>query len=257
MTNPVIPTSKNVESQDASTAEKLFVKHLDEYIAQSPFSNYEKSLSFAKYIPRQALSKFLCRYEIFKHILAVDGSIIECGVRHGGGLMTWAQLSAVLEPVNYTRKIVGFDTFAGFPSLSAGDEKSRSIHARPGGFAVDSYEDLCRAIELYNANRPLGHMHKVELVKGDAVQTIPQYVADNPHLVVSLLYLDFDIYEPTKTALTCLVPRMPKGAVIAFDELNSPHWPGETKAVLDTLGIRKLAVKRFTFNSYISYAVLE
>lgn len=257
MTNQTNPTFGSIESQDATAAEKLYVKRLEQYITESPFTNYEKAVSFAKYVPRQALSKFLCKYEIFKHILEVDGSIIECGVRHGGGLMTWAQLSAVFEPVNYTRKIVGFDTFTGFPGLSAGDDKSRSIHARTGGLAVDSYEDLSRAIDLYDANRPLGHMRKVELIKGDAVQTIPQYVTNNPHLVVSLLYLDFDIYEPTKTALEYLFPRMPKGAVIAFDELNNPHWPGETKAALDTLGIGKLAVRRFTFNSYISYAVLE
>ena len=50
---------------------------------------------------------------------------------------------------------------------------------------------------------------------------------------MSLLYLDFDLYEPTK----CAFPRMPKGAVVAFDELNHAAWPGETMALLDTLGI--------------------
>jgi hypothetical protein len=80
-------------------------------------------------------------------------------------------------------------------------------------------------------NRPVGHVPKVELVKGDANITIPKYIEDNPHVVVSLLYLDFDIYEPTKTALKYFIPRMPKGSIIAFDELNSPHWPGGTIAV--------------------------
>ena len=35
----------------------------------------------------------------------------------GGGLLTWAQFSAIYEPYNHTRRIVGFDTFAGFPNL--------------------------------------------------------------------------------------------------------------------------------------------
>ena len=38
--------------------------------------------------------------------------------------MTWAKLSAILEPVNLTRRIYGFDTFAGFPSLSEKDQVS-------------------------------------------------------------------------------------------------------------------------------------
>jgi hypothetical protein len=36
---------------------------------------------------------------------------------------------------------------------------------------------------------------------------------------VSLLYLDFDIYEPTAVALEHFLPRMPKGSIVAFDEL--------------------------------------
>ena len=49
---------------------------------------------------------------------------------------------------------------------------------------------------------------------------------------MSLLFLDFDLYEPTKAALEQFVPRMPRGAVLAFDELDNPIWPGETKALL-------------------------
>jgi hypothetical protein len=47
-----------------------------------------------------------------------------------------------------------------------------------------------------------------------------------------LLYLDFDVYEPTKAAIEALRPHMPKGAAIVFDELYSRQWPGETLALL-------------------------
>jgi hypothetical protein len=33
-------------------------------------------------------------------------------------------------------------------------------------------------------------------------------------------------------------------------------FPGETLAVIDELGLNGLEVKRFTFDSYVSYAVL-
>ena len=45
--------------------------------------------------------------------------------------------------------------------------------------------------------------------------------------------------------------------MIFFDELNSKDWIGETKAVLDTIGIHKLKIERFSFDSHISYAVIE
>ena len=82
---------------------------------------YDKLRNFTKYVRRQDISRFLCRFEIFKRQLHVKGSIVECGVHHGGGLMTWAHFSATLEPYNYHRKIIGFDTFEGFPSVAPQD----------------------------------------------------------------------------------------------------------------------------------------
>jgi hypothetical protein len=74
--------------------------------------------------------------------------------------------------------------------------------------------------------------------------------------VVSLLFFDFDLYEPTKVALENFLPRMPKGSIIAFDELDNPLWPGETRALLETIGINALKIKRIDFDPYIGYAVI-
>jgi hypothetical protein len=234
-----------------------FLKKLEEYFTNSDGKVIDKLSNFTKYVPRQNLTTFIAKYEIFKKILDVEGAIIECGVRFGGGLMAFSQLSSIFEPVNHTRKIVGFDTFSGFPNLSIHDKGSTSPFAHKGGFSVDSFNDLKKCIELFDMNRFIGDIPKVELIKGNAVKTIPKYTKENPHTVVSLLYLDFDIYEPTKVALRHFVPRMPKGGVIVFDELNAKAWVGETKAVMDTLGIRNLRIKRFDFNSYMSYVVLD
>jgi hypothetical protein len=217
----------------------------------------EKVDAFAKFASRQALAKFLARYEIFKRVLNVNGSIVECGVLHGGGLMTYAKLSAIFEPVNHTRRIIGFDTFAGFPSISPKDSVGTSDHLTVGGLTGSSQADVERAIALFDLNRPLNHISKVELVVGDLTRTATDYVERNPHLVVAMLYLDVDLYEPTKIALETFVPRMPKGAIICFDELNASIFPGETMAVLETLGLRNLRIERFTTDPYISYCVLE
>jgi hypothetical protein len=49
---------------------------------------------------------------------------------------------------------------------------------------------------------------------------------------------------------------MPKGAVLAFDELNDRNRPGETVALTETLGIENLQLKHFPFDPHICYAVL-
>ena len=243
--------------QYRSEKELSYMDLLKQKLSDSSLSILERMISFPMYVPRQTLATFLYKYELFKKILNVHGSIVECGVAYGAGLMAFAQFSTIFEPVNYTRKIIGFDTFSGFPKISAQDGKSGDAHCKEGGMAVDSYAELQQCAELYDQNRPIGHIPKVELVRGDATKSIPQYIKDNPHLVVSLLYLDFDIYDPTLVALNHFVRRMPKGAVIAFDELCHPEWPGETLAVLKELGINNLRIQRVPFDTTRSYAVLE
>lgn len=212
--------------------------------------------NFPKYVRRQHLKRFLAMYEIFKLVLPVKGSIVECGVFRGFSVMAWAKLSTILEPENLTRRIYAFDTFSGFPSVNENDLAGAGI-AEPGDFNTSSYDELQALLKVYDQDRFLGHIPKVQLIPGDAAQTIPPFVQQNSQLLVSLLFLDFDLYEPTKVALEQLVPRMPKGAVLAFDELDNPIWPGETHALLNTLSVGRLRIQRVEWDPYIGYAVLE
>lgn len=238
-------------------AEREEPAHLKAAFEANPFPFETRMENFPKYVRRQNLTRFLALYEIFKRILPVKGSIVECGVNHGFGIMSWAKFSAILEPVNLTRRIYGFDTFEGFPSLASQDRAAASEHVKEGDLAADSKEELERLLEIHDSTRFLGHVNKVKLIKGDATETIPQFLVDNPHLVVSLLFLDFDIYEPTRVALEHFLPRMPAGAILAFDELDNPLWPGETLAMLEVNSKRRLRIERVDFDPYIGFAVLD
>jgi hypothetical protein len=247
------------ESANQSGNDLDYLDQLGEYWNSSHGGEVEKLEAFAKYVSRQSITKFLARNDIFKKQLAINGSIVEIGVHRGASLMTWAHLSSIYEPVNYLRKVIGFDTFEGFPSISEKDKSGNSEHLKPGGFKTDenTIDDLNQSINLYDINRLMDHIPKVELVKGDATQTIPEYLENNPHLIVSLLHLDADLYEPTLCALEYLVPRMPKGSIIAFDELNMKLFPGETLALLESIGVRNIQLERFSYATSLSYAVLD
>ena len=236
--------------------EKEAGKKLEKIFLSSPDSVELKLENFTKYIKRQKLTRLLALYEIFKKILSVKGSIIECGVFRGFGLMAWANLSAILEPVNLTRRIYGFDTFEGFPS-SQKEDKGKHCELKPGCLSSDSFNELNELVKIYDSNRFLGHINKVQLIKGEATKSIPGFIKNNQHLVVSLLFLDFDLFEPTKVAIENFYPRMPKGAIIAFDELDNPIWPGETLALLETIGISSLKIQRLDFDPYIGYAIID
>lgn len=242
-----------------SESDNLQLKKLDEYSTQSPGSLLSKFDNFTKYTQKNALSRFLARYEIFQQQIDVPGCVIDLGIARGASIMTWAQLSAMFEPVNYTREIIGFDTFEGFPSVHESDINEESVLVHKGGYNIEDnmYLDIQNAIDVYDVNRPLNHIKKVKLIKGDILNTLPKYISENPHTLISLLHIDADLYEPTKLALELLVDRIPKGGIIVFDELNSKLYPGETVAMLNTLGARNLRLKRFPWATSIAYAVVE
>lgn len=211
--------------------------------------------NFPKYVRRQHLKRFLAMYEIFKLVLPVKGSVVDCGVFRGFSLMSWAKLSAMLEPENLTRRVYGFDSFEGFPSVSDRDLNPVAVPTK-GDLVAGSYEELRALIAEFDKDRFLGHVDKVHLVKGDVCETIPRFIEEHPHLVVSLLFIDLDLYESTRCALTHFLPRMPKGSVVAFDELDNPQWPGETLAALEAMGLAKLELRRLEWDPYIAFAVL-
>jgi hypothetical protein len=250
---------RNSKSTDL---ERLYKTESERHVidAISKFGGAMTLDSFAKYTSRQALTRFLARTQIFEKIRHIHGSIIECGVYTGQGVMSWAQLSSIFEPVGgVTREIFGFDTFAGFPSVHEVDlNNTRGMRHMAGDLAVpEIYNDLKKSIELFDKNRILAQFPKVHLIVGDFIKTSEEFLVAFPHVVPALLYLDFDIYEPTKKALEIFYPRMPKGSVIVFDELNDTAWPGETLAMYETLDIKRCRFEKITFDPKISYVVLE
>ncbi len=237
-----------VEQQVGKNIESIFLNCSD--------SVEIKLENFTKYVRRQHLKRFLALYEVFKLVLPVKGSVIECGVWRGFSLMAWAKLSTMLEPENLTRRIYGFDTFEGFPSVHDMDQSAFKSNER-GELSSDSYDEITQLIKEYDADRFLGHIGKVELIRGDMAKTIPEFIERHQHLMVSLLFIDCDLYEPTRTALEHFLPRMPKGAIVAFDDLDNPIWPGETLAILETVGLNKLKLQRLEWDPYIAYAVID
>jgi len=120
-----------------------YYRRLNDCYAASAGSHVNKLRAFPKFVPVAELGHFLAKNRIFEGVLTVPGSIVECGVFGGGGLMTWAALSTILEPLNHVRWAIGFDTFAGFVRTSSQDASpSANPAGKAGGLAGDPAELL-------------------------------------------------------------------------------------------------------------------
>ena len=248
----------NIEKNRNTKDQLKFYDEFNLFLQKSQVPILDKMRSFPVYTTRQVITRFLERYELYNLIRNVPGSIIECGVGSGQGIMSFAHLCSIFEPYHYVRRLIGFDTFEGFLEFDDKDfgPKTKAEHMKKGGLKFDTYETINNAIKLYDKNRAVGHINKVELRKGDISKTFPKYIEEDPSIVISLLYLDLDLYKPTKDSIELAINRIPKGGIIVFDELNHTDYPGETIALMDTLKINNLRLRRFEFSPMLGYAII-
>ncbi len=241
----------------ASNNELQNRKRLFELFKNNPMTPTELLNSLGLFTRRQLLSRFLFMNNLYQQILNVHGIICEFGVRWGQNLALFTSLRGIYEPYNYNRKIVGFDTFEGFPNTSKEDGNSSAI--KKGAYGVTpGYEDFLEQILMYHeTENPIEHIKKFELIKGDATKTCSQYLKDNPETIIAFAYFDFDIYAPTKACLEAILPHITKGTVIGFDELNYHQFPGETLAFNEVIGLNKYRIKRCEFAPTMSYIIID
>jgi hypothetical protein len=207
------------------------------------------------YLTRQSLSRILFMHRIYLEILPVHGVIMEFGVRWGQNCSLFTNFRGMYEPYNYNRKVVGFDTFQGFPATSKNDGDSVAV----GDYSVarNWADDLEVVLELHNGNSPIPHLRKYELVRGDAAHSLPLYLEAHPETIVALAFFDFDLYEPTRVCLESILPHLTKGSVLAFDELNCSAFPGETIALNEVMGLSRYAIRRDPNSPLSAWLVIE
>jgi Macrocin-O-methyltransferase (TylF) len=240
-----------------SEREQKLRRDFVELFKRTPIPDDELLAQLGLYLNRQTLSRILFMHELYTQIVRVPGIVVELGVRWGQNLALFSSFRGMEEPFNHTRRIVGFDTFSGFPETSAQDGDAPIASA--GAYAVpEGYEDYLHDVLAYHEQEsPLAHLRKFELVKGDATETLPRYLEERPETVVALAYFDFDLYEPTRACLDALRPHLVRGSVLGFDQLGSRSFPGETLALCEALGLPGLRLRRSPYAAQASYAVLE
>ena len=222
-----------------------------------PIPENELLRNLGLFLNRQSLSRILFIHELYKKILDVHGVIMEFGVLWGQNLALFESYRGIYEPYNYTRKIIGFDTFCGFPSIHSKDRESDIITI--GGYSVtEGYEEyLEEVLDYHEQESPTSHVQKYQLVKGDVMVTIDKYLEENPETIVAFAYFDLDLYEPTRKCLEAIRERLTRGSVLGFDELNWRDAPGETLAVKEALGLSKYKLRRSPLLPAQSYIIID
>ena len=192
-------------------------------------------------------SKFITHLEFFKQTSTVRGEIVEFGIFKGNSFFRWIKFRDLLEQTN-SRKVIGFDIFGDFPEAHFVDDKAKrdAFVAETNGGRSISFEEINALLDQQDLNK------NVDIIKGDILVTLDEYLEKNPHLKISLLHIDVDLYEPSKYILEKLYEKVTKGGIIIFDDYGA--FAGTNKAVDDFFS-NGIEVKKLPYSHAISYIV--
>lgn len=206
-------------------------EHLQRMFMQSPLQGEDLLFNLGLYTRSSLLVKYLVMYELYRKILPIPGVLMEFGTWWGQNLVLLENLRAILEPFNKQRKIIGFDTFSGYPLPSERDGGGEFWKEGSYSTSSDYKAYLDELLQTHEGSNVLGHVTGVhELVEGNVVETVPTYLNLHPETIVAFAYFDMGLYEPTLAALKAIKPYLVPGSIILFDELTWPEAPGEAIA---------------------------
>ncbi|MDD4984421.1 MAG: hypothetical protein PHQ43_01330 [Dehalococcoidales bacterium] len=250
----------------ASSHEQQIRSDFVKTFRECPIPDEEVMQNLGLFLNSKNLSRILYLDYLYRQILDLQGIIMDLGTRWGQNMSVFAALRGIYEPFNRHRKIVGFDTFSGPPSIGDNDT---NIFKREDFATVEDYPKyLAKIMEYQEQDNPISHVRKYEIHVGDVIDkpqqftspipgTVNTYLHQHPETIIALAYFDFDMYEPTRKCLDYIKPYLMSGSILAFDELNDRDSPGETTALKKAFNIDKIRIKRYRYASRVSYFILE
>jgi hypothetical protein len=199
--------------QEAAVVRDLWVS-----FERPALSLAQRLQNFPRHVRRQDISRFLAKYEVFSQA----------------------------HPVNRSR-IIGFDTFKGFPSLDdKGRKEGRSYHLQVGAFQIsgDSRPEPTARPHPGNRVARWGRDPDDSALRGRA--SAP---ADQPHLS------RFRPLLSHQSGARTLVPARGQRCIVAFAEFNSAEFPGETTALLESLDLSRVELRVTPLDPHISFLI--
>lgn len=213
---------------------KKFKKQDDFYLSErkklseaiGPQELFAVADHFGLYSGTQTIGRSLFIYEILKETVKIPGDIVEFGCWKGSNLLFMAKVLSLLQP-NSIKQVYAFDSFEGLQTFAKED----------GEHIVEKFKDKYKGDEevIRQCLKTYEMEGWVSLVVGNALDTIDAFEQENKHLMFSLSYIDFDLYDPCLKALDFSHRNLSIGGFIILDEALTEEWKGEGQALKEFL----------------------
>lgn len=149
------------------------------------------------------------------------GDIVEIGVASGRSI---AIILFLKDKFSLNNRVIGFDTFEGFPDSTHFDQSNPKLDKRSYEKYTLSYvSDYLKNFGYLNAST----INDLTLVQGLVPKSLLGFKFDQ----ISLLHMDCDLYECHLESLIILFKYFVNGTYVLFDDYADDKWPGVKKAV--------------------------
>jgi hypothetical protein len=179
--------------------------------------------------------------ELLDSVRSVPGAVAECGVYRGGTLIPMA---LHLHQAGPDRTIYGFDSFQGFGETIEDEFDLERTQVDPrmsaAGFSNTSFELVSDRLRRFG-------VPGVRLVPGFFETSL----VTCPDTQFAFVHLDVDTYVAYRACLEYFYPRLPRHAIVVFDEYDDPAWPGCNKAVDEFLLDKPEKVAEITRDNFV------
>lgn len=217
-----------------------------------------KYLLFQVYPPEgdefftQEMMRYLLRMDhLYRLVDDVPGHIVEFGVGPGTNAVLFGNLMHIYSD-DYVRHYYGFDTFDGYPE----EDLENSPHLNSDAWTNIQIDTVRNTLDAYDVN------DVTTLIKGDLKTEFPAFVETEMHkrkspgtFVISLLYVDCNSYDATKTGIEAALEYMAPGGLIACDQLRQG---GEISALKEVCTEHGYSFRREESpTAWSAYAVIE
>ena len=183
----------------------------------------------------------------------IEGDFVECGVWKGGNLILFQK---IIEKLNFkNRKIFAYDTFSGMSQpgsfdLNVNNEKAATIVNKLKKKGVDSKKNIilteCDLKDVKkNFKENTKKNNNLICIKGEVEKTLK--IKKNLPKKISLLRLDTDWYQSTKTELEVLFPLLSKNGILIIDDYG--YWKGSKKAVDEYFKYKKINLFKIDYTA--------
>ena len=157
-------------------------------------------------------------FKLLDEISGIDGDIVEVGTYDGD---TSEIICEHIISRELNKKFYGFDTFNGYVAedmIGSNKESQWNFTNRRWDTKREKVENR---LSFFGRER-------YSLFEGDCKLTIPLAIKERKIQKLSLIYIDCNLYPPSKKAIMDLYPLLEHGGIVAIDE----HLVGgETKAI--------------------------